>query len=133
MEYIRLSFPAAGNTREILVARLSEAGCEAFEETDEMLLAYLPSANYDPDEIARISKEASTDFTLSRLPDQNWNAAWEASFAPVVVAGFCTVRASFHPPDASTLHDIIITPKMSFGTGHHATTRLMIQMMRTMD
>lgn len=67
------------------------------------------------------------------IEQQNWNEDWEKSFTPVTVSGFCTIRATFHKPDTSVLHDIIITPKMSFGTGHHATTQLMLQQMSTCD
>lgn len=133
MDTIRLSFPVSGSTREILIARLSEAGCEAFEETDELLHAFLPADSYDAEIIARIARESEAELTSLLIAPENWNATWEAGFRPVSVPGFCTVRAAFHEPDPDIPYDIIITPKMSFGTGHHATTRLMMQAMSGMD
>jgi ribosomal protein L11 methyltransferase len=78
-------------------------------------------------------EEMGYAFTENRIQPQNWNAAWEAGFSPVIVPGFCTVRADFHEPVNDTPYEIVITPKMSFGTGHHATTRLMMAAMRGMD
>ena len=67
------------------------------------------------------------------MPDKDWNAEWEKSFTPITVAGRCRIRAPFHEYDANYQLDIIIEPKMSFGTGHHATTTLMIQQMFDID
>jgi ribosomal protein L11 methyltransferase len=69
----------------------------------------------------------------ARIGERNWNEEWEKSFQPVVVEGFCAIRAFFHEPAAGVQHDLIITPKMSFGTGHHATTYMMLQAMRSLD
>ena len=68
-----------------------------------------------------------------RLPERNWNEEWEKNFEPVVVDGFCGIRAFFHPPAAGVEYDLIITPKMSFGTGHHATTYMMLSAMRHLE
>jgi ribosomal protein L11 methyltransferase len=67
---------------------------------------------------------------VTDLEEQNWNAVWEQNFQPVVVDDFCAVRAHFHEPVGNVKHEILITPKMSFGTGHHATTYMMMQQMR---
>ena len=67
------------------------------------------------------------------MDEQNWNAVWEQNFQPVIVEDFCAVRAHFHAPISNVQHEIIITPKMSFGTGHHATTYMMMQQMRSID
>ena len=131
MDYIQLSFPVAGSAREILIARLTEAGCEGFEETDELLNAYIPAPDFDEPLMQRLSAESSVTFTQARIPQQNWNATWEAGFEPIVIPGFCTVRAAFHQPATDTPYEVIITPKMSFGTGHHATTRLMMESIRS--
>jgi ribosomal protein L11 methyltransferase len=72
-------------------------------------------------------------FTATRIRQQNWNAQWEAGFEPVTVPGFCTVRAHFHAPAKGVPYEIVITPKMSFGTGHHATTRLMMMQMQHLN
>jgi ribosomal protein L11 methyltransferase len=72
-------------------------------------------------------------FNITSIPEQNWNAVWESNFEPVVVDDFCAVRADFHQPIKNVQHEIIITPKMSFGTGHHATTYMMIEQMSNID
>jgi ribosomal protein L11 methyltransferase len=133
MEYIQLSFPSIGAVRDILIARLAEAGCEGFEETDDMLVASMPLNEYNEQHISEIATANDVTFTKSVVQQQNWNALWESSFEPVVVPGFCTVRASFHPTRDDTPYEIIITPKMSFGTGHHATTKLMMTAMKDMN
>jgi ribosomal protein L11 methyltransferase len=133
MEYIQLSFSVTGSQREILVAQLSEAGCEGFEETEEMLIASFPADHYDESRIDAIAEKSHLHFKKETIAQQNWNAIWEAGFEPVTVPGFCTVRAAFHPPATDTPYEIIITPKMSFGTGHHATTRLMMAAMQDIN
>lgn len=133
MEYIQLSFPVTGTQREVLIAELSEMGCDAFEETDELLIASIPANKYEEEGVAALATRHSLSYRTEVVPQQNWNAVWEAGFEPVVIPGFCTVRASFHPPARDTAHEIVITPKMSFGTGHHATTRLMMTAMRGID
>ncbi len=124
---IELVFVVQGAARDILLARLAGAGCDAFEETEAELRAYIQEAGYDASLIKAIAGELNHEFSERSIAPQNWNAVWEASFEPVIVPRFCTVRAGFHPPAADTPYEVIITPKMSFGTGHHATTRLMMQ------
>lgn len=114
--------------RELYIALLSAAGFEAFEETDMALIACAPASSAGAETVRAALGEA-VSFSASTIAPQNWNARWEAGFEPVTVDGFCTIRAHFHPK-GDTEHDIIITPKMSFGTGHHATTQLMVTMMR---
>jgi ribosomal protein L11 methyltransferase len=73
------------------------------------------------------------EFQVEEVKAQNWNEQWEKDFQPVIVDDFCAIRAHFHAPVNSVQHEIIITPKMSFGTGHHATTYMMIQQMEHID
>lgn len=117
---------------DLLIGLLNDFECEGFEEKEKLLIAYLPA--FPPASIPEL-KAALTGFTfhIEKIPDQNWNALWEANFQPVVVNDFCGVRANFHPPFQGVQHEIVINPRMSFGTGHHATTRMMIQMMETID
>ena len=134
MEYIQLLFvteQAAQN--EMLIALLSDAGFEGFEEQDGALTATITSDQYDEAAAREIAQQLNLSFTKETLQQQNWNAIWEAGFQPVTVPGFCTVRAAFHPRSADTPYEVIITPKMSFGTGHHATTHLMIEAMQRFD
>lgn len=72
-------------------------------------------------------------FTKQLIPEQNWNAVWESNFQPVIIDDFVAIRADFHEPIKNVQHEIIITPKMSFGTGHHATTEMMMRQMREID
>lgn len=119
--------------REVLIARLSAEGYNGFEETDESLLAYIDGADFNTETLQLIASEYEVPYDVETLGHQNWNAEWEKNFQPVIVDGFCTVRADFHQLDIATPYEIIITPKMSFGTGHHATTKLMITRMQHID
>jgi len=119
--------------REVLIARLSAEGYNGFEETDESLLAYIDGADFDTETLQLIASEYEVPYDVETLGHQNWNAEWEKNFQPVIVDGFCTVRADFHQLDIATPYEIIITPKMSFGTGHHATTKLMMTRMQHID
>lgn len=131
--YIEYRFEIEGTKREMLIASLSAAGCNAFEELEDALLAFYPESEDNEDLLRSIATEYGLAYGRRSIPPQNWNASWEASFEPVVVPGFCTVRAAFHAPAQDTPYEIVITPKMSFGTGHHATTRLMMQAMAALD
>ncbi len=131
MEHVRVSFEIAREEQcELLIAMLAEAGYEGFEETGDRLLAYIGQVEYDAEELATIAKQLGAEYVIETIPEQNWNALWESNFEPVEVAGFCTVRADFHKLTVTTPYEIVITPKMSFGTGHHATTQLMIRLMK---
>lgn len=132
MEYSKVSF---GNIEEaiknILVARLSEIGFDGFEEADEALYAY--TSKLQKEQLDQITNEYKLDYNLETIQEQNWNAEWEQNFEPVIVEGFCTVRADFHKIPVTTPYEIIVTPKMSFGTGHHATTQLVMQLMQPIN
>jgi ribosomal protein L11 methyltransferase len=131
MNHCRISFYTQDEElRGRLIAVLDEAGFTAFEETDHALLAFIPQDRRAAIDLDQILPAGSPRREESVIEPENWNAVWEASFEPVIVPGFCTVRAHFHKLNPDTPHDIVITPKMSFGTGHHATTRLMMEAMR---
>jgi ribosomal protein L11 methyltransferase len=108
-------------------------GYEGVEEEGNFLIAYCNEEIYDEDLLKTMLDFPETTFTKQIIPEQNWNALWESNFEPVVVDDFAAVRADFHAPIKNTEHEIIITPKMSFGTGHHATTFMMMQQMREID
>lgn len=134
MKYLQLTFEIAeGAEREVLIALLSEARFDGFEETTDSLIAIIGEDDYDEAAITDLAAAQNVTFTVTSVAQQNWNAQWESDFQPVIVKGFCTVRASFHPPATDTPYEVIITPKMSFGTGHHATTQLMMEQMQDLD
>jgi ribosomal protein L11 methyltransferase len=115
---------------EILIAELSYAGFESFVENEEGLTAYVVSEEFDEEAFAGLhilqSDEFEITYTSQEIEKVNWNIEWEKNFNPITIDGQCSVRAPFHEKP-ETEFDIIIEPKMSFGTGHHATTNMMLQ------
>lgn len=115
---------------EILVAELAEVGFESFVDTPTGVKAYIPKNLWREDILEDVSLLENEEFTISyqvtEIEQVNWNEEWEKNFSPIVVENICTVRANFHL-EPSTPYDIVITPKMSFGTGHHETTYMMLQ------
>lgn len=114
--------------RDILLAILSQQQFESFLETEKGLRAYVKQGDWDCIDVQQALSLMPSSYVVSHqtneIPIQNWNAHWESSFHPIVVGDY-TVRAPFHPPKTTT-HELIIEPKMSFGTGHHQTTQLMM-------
>ena len=131
MKHIRIEIAASEYQQEELIALFDDYGATGFEQTDEKLLAYFLHDSFLEGEILKLVESYGHQITV--VEEQNWNAVWEQNFNPVVVSDFCAVRAHFHEPITSVKHEIIITPKMSFGTGHHATTCMMIEQMRTIN
>lgn len=119
--------------KDMLVARLSEIGFEGFEENEKLLKAYIPKNDFVEEHTKSILDSQALAYSKSVINQKNWNEEWETGFEPVTIGNFCAIRASFHAPVPEMLHDIIITPKMSFGTGHHATTHLMIEAMGSIN
>jgi len=119
--------------KEILIAELMMAGFEGIEEADFELKAFIQEHEFDEILLVDIKSKYSFDFTISKIASQNWNALWESNFEPVIVDDFVGIRASFHKHIAAVAYEIVITPKMSFGTGHHATTYMMVQQMCSLD
>ena len=121
---------------EILIAELGEKPFESFVENDHGLVAYIKKELLTADLLEDIfilsSPEFSISYTVEEIEQVNWNEEWEKNFDPIDVDGRCHVRAPFHPKTDAEF-DIVIEPKMSFGTGHHETTHMMIQHLLGMD
>jgi ribosomal protein L11 methyltransferase len=118
------------------MAFLGELPFDSFEEKDYGLDAFIPLDLYDQSvENQIVDLQNKIQFTLQKqlIKTQNWNAVWESNFDPLVVDDFCSIRADFHDPIPNMQHEIIINPKMAFGTGHHETTFMMIQSMKNID
>ena len=115
---------------EILVAQLGALNFESFAETETGLKAYIKKKELDAALMDKVqvlnSSEFEISYKLTEIPPVNWNAEWEKNFNPIEVNGECVLRAPFHPP-FNVKYEIIIEPKMSFGTGHHETTFMMLQ------
>jgi len=131
MNSIQITIEANEEQQEILISELSELGADGFEQTITHLVAYFIENNFPEDHVKSFIKNYS--FTIQIIAEKNWNEEWESNFQPVVVDDFCAIRAEFHQPIKNVQNEIIITPKMSFGTGHHATTYMMIEQMRDID
>lgn len=119
--------------REELIAQLAGIQYDAFEEKETELLAYVEEEAFEAEALETILSAYNLSYSKSLIENQNWNALWESNFPPVVVDDFCAIRAEFHEPFPNIKNDIVITPKMSFGTGHHATTYMMIEKMSQID
>lgn len=133
MNTVAISIPAHSDMQELLIAQLSEAGFDGFEQTDTELIAYIAAPEYSSTNLQLILKQYDVTYTESIISKTNWNAVWESNFQPIQIGNRLGVRANFHPPFEGVEREIVITPKMSFGTGHHATTYLVLEMMLGFD
>lgn len=118
--------------KEIILAELAESGFYGFIE-EESLLGYVSVQSWDEQVmlsmLQRYGLRAKVSWTVHRLTEKNWNESWERSYEPVIISGKCMVRAPFHEPALGIEYDLIIEPKMAFGTAHHETTVMMIELM----
>lgn len=133
MNYKKISIACSDETSDILIALLGEINYEAFEQEQGVLYAYLPEHLFDETALHNITNDFHLTVATETIEKTNWNKKWEENFSPVIVENVCTIRADFHDIKINTPYEIVIHPKMSFGTGHHATTQLMMQAMSTLD
>ena len=134
MDYIEIKLtiqPYSEELSEILTAELGDLGYESFFETEDGLETYIQVSNYNKSELENLLEEYKEKYSIkfeeTLIKAQNWNAVWESNFEPIVIDNRCTVRAPFHTDMPKLEYDIVIEPKMSFGTGHHDTTYLVAE------
>lgn len=141
LDYIELNLrvkPFSEGILEIFSAELSNLGFEGFVENDKSLLAYIPSNLFSKNILFELLqkpalKNYSIDISHNLIKEQNWNQLWESNFEPILVDNQCLIKAPFHKESLKNGLEIIIEPKMSFGTGHHATTQLMVSDILKLD
>lgn len=137
MDYIEVVCslkPYSEAMAEICCAKMGEIGFESFVETETGVKAYIPKPDFGEENLKLIfddlhELQISFSYTIHEIPEQNWNAQWESNFNPVIIAEECIIKAPFHPIEKKYPYEIVIEPKMSFGTGHHETTHLMVEFM----
>ncbi|SMO41530.1 [LSU ribosomal protein L11P]-lysine N-methyltransferase [Saccharicrinis carchari] len=141
MKYTKVSFNIEPNTptaQEILTAQLAQFAFDSFEETETGLNAYIPTAAYSAEDVKSIQIFSGGEFTITfeaaAQPEQNWNETWEKHFfAPIVIGNKCVIHSPFHTDVPKAEYQIVISPKMAFGTGHHETTGLMVKHILEID
>jgi len=139
MNYIQIKVPVPenGDISEILIAQLSSIGFESFEEQTDSLVAFIPENEFVKDDLLTIDYflecENSGTLNIEELPEKNWNEVWESNYPSVTIADRCYVRAPFHDSRPSIEYEIVIHPKMAFGTAHHETTEMMIRLILEND
>ena len=141
MDYIELRCKVSAENiqpfSDILIAELNEIGYESYDETDEGVNAYILEKFFDIDKVKNLQvntiSDCNIDYSWEVIKTQNWNEVWEKNFEPIIIDDQCIIRAPFHINTPKLKYEIIIEPKMSFGTGHHETTYLMLKTMLDID
>lgn len=126
VDYIQLICKCSAEEAEIIIAGLSELDFESFQEKEGELNAYIPAKDFEPEKVNNYFIQKNHIYETKLIPAQNWNVVWENNFQPVMIDGKCFVRAPFHKKNTIASFEIVIEPKMSFGTAHHETTSMMI-------
>jgi len=123
--------------QDLLISDLADLGFDTFEDSENGFTAFVMKDNYSEQALkellAHYTDDFVTNYTLEDVADENWNAEWEKNFNPLIIDDVCYVRATFHEPQPSYPYEIVIDPKMSFGTGHHQTTSMMMQYILAAD
>lgn len=139
MNYLAYTFsnPSNENLKDMFMELLGEIGFDSFMDTDDGFTAYCTETAFDKESLdGLLQMEQLADVRILNkelIPDQDWNATWEASYEPAIIDETCRIRAPFHEPDNNYKYDLCIEPKMSFGTAHHETTSQIIRLMLAED
>jgi ribosomal protein L11 methyltransferase len=140
MDYYELYFKthtAADYQQDLLINALGEIGFDTFEEVDGGFKAYIPINDFDhgrlDEQLAAFYEQFSFTYEINFVQQKNWNELWESNFEPIAIKDQIYVRATFHRPQAEFPYEIVIDPKMAFGTGHHQTTSMMLELLLEND
>ncbi len=128
MNYVKLIFELnKPGDADILSALFSDLNCQGLEETENTLMVFFYENEFDEATVNESIQAFEYMYKKELVPHENWNAQWESNFEPIRINDEVGIRANFHPPFTNCRYDIVITPKMSFGTGHHETTQMMLE------
>lgn len=137
MQFIQVDITVNPDFYEILLAEFSELGFDSFwEKDDSSFIAYIDSEIFNEQILKDVKQkypDAEIMYQYEGLESKNWNEEWEKNFQPILIADKCFIRSTFHEPKPEVELEIIIEPKMAFGTGHHATTSMMVEQMLSLD
>lgn len=137
MDYLEFKIKCLEEFQEILIAELAEIGFDSFLENEDGIDAYILESEFNREKFSEIIAEyqeaGQISLTEGVMPKVNWNEEWEKNYDPIEVEDLVYVRASFHESKPGFKHEIVINPKMSFGTGHHATTYQMLRHQGELD
>jgi ribosomal protein L11 methyltransferase len=140
MKYIQVAFSFTAieaYQQDLLIAELGDIGFNTFEEVEGGFLAFVDLSTYSEDQLKNVLEQFEGEFecnyTVSEIEGKNWNEEWEKNFEPLIINDQCYVRATFHEARPEYLYEIVIDPKMAFGTGHHQTTTMMMQYLLETD
>ncbi|WP_425389762.1 50S ribosomal protein L11 methyltransferase [Ekhidna sp.] len=134
MDFVTLKVTCDPVLTDVLIAELFEAGFDSFQEFDDGFEGSCEQSRFDEEKVEILFKEfPNVSFTIKEQEKVNWNEEWEKNYNPITVGNRCIVRASFHTPQPNFEYEIIVTPKMSFGTGHHATTYQVLDYQMNLD
>lgn len=140
MNYIQVNFSFTAieeYQQDLLIAELGDIGFNTFEETAAGFIAFIDFPAYSKDQLKKVLEQFEGEFQCSyevaEIVGKNWNEEWEKNFEPLIISDQCYVRATFHEPQPQYPYEIVIDPKMAFGTGHHQTTTMMIQYLLDTD
>jgi len=134
-QFLKVSIHVKNKLHELLIAELGMLNYDSFQEQNDLLDAFIEESLFDKASLKEVLRqyEITTEYHLEKLKNVNWNEQWEKNFKPVYIEGKVQIRASFHQPNPDFPYDIVINPKMSFGTGHHETTSLIISEQLQLD